>query len=50
LCQPNEIIRQQQHSELVTIVIFSAFVPTLATQQLFQPRQVDIEEEDALGA
>jgi hypothetical protein len=34
----------------VTVVILSAFVPTLVAQQLFQPRVVDQEEEEALGA
>jgi Kef-type K+ transport system membrane component KefB len=43
-------IGQQQYSELVTVVILSAFVPTLAAQQLFQPKTVDVEEEEALGA
>ena len=31
------LISQQQYSELVTVVILSAFVPTLIAQQLFQP-------------
>jgi Kef-type K+ transport system membrane component KefB len=44
------LISQQQYSELVTVVILSAFVPTLVAQQLFQPIQVDEEEEEALGA
>jgi hypothetical protein len=35
---------------LVTVVILSAFVPTLIAQRLFQPVIVDAEEEDALGA
>ena len=43
-------ITQQQYSELVTVVILSAFVPTLVAQQLFQPSIVDEEEEEALGA
>jgi Kef-type K+ transport system membrane component KefB len=43
-------ISQQQYSELVTVVILSAFVPTLIAQQLFQPKTVDEEEEEALGA
>jgi hypothetical protein len=33
----------------VTVVILSAFVPTLIAQQLFQPALVDAEEEEALG-
>lgn len=44
------LISQQQYSELVTVVILSAFVPTLVAQQLFQPAIVDEEEEEALGA
>jgi hypothetical protein len=31
-------------------VVLSAFVPTIISQQLFQPRTVDVEEEEALGA
>ena len=33
----NKIIDQQQYSVLVTVVILSAFVPTLIAQKLFQP-------------
>jgi Kef-type K+ transport system membrane component KefB len=44
------LITQQQYSVLVTVVILSAFVPTLVAQQLFQPRVLDEEEEEALGA
>jgi Kef-type K+ transport system membrane component KefB len=43
-------ITQRQYSELVTVVLLSAFVPTLIAQQLFQPELVDVEEEEALGA
>jgi Kef-type K+ transport system membrane component KefB len=43
-------ITGQQYSELVTVVILSAFVPTFIAQQLFQPATVDQEEEEALGA
>jgi len=46
----NGYIDQTQYSELVTVVILSAFVPTLIAQQLFQPQVVDREEEEALGA
>jgi hypothetical protein len=35
---------------LVTVVILSAFVPTLIAQQFFRPNVVDVEEEEALGA
>jgi Kef-type K+ transport system membrane component KefB len=44
------LISQRQYSELVTVVILSAFVPTLVAQQLFQPSLVDQDEEEALGA
>ena len=33
----NKIIDQQQYSVLVTVVILSAFIPTLIAQKLFQP-------------
>jgi Kef-type K+ transport system membrane component KefB len=46
----NGFINQAQYSELVTVVILSAFVPTLIAQQLFLPERVDTEEEEALGA
>jgi Kef-type K+ transport system membrane component KefB len=42
-------ISQRQYSELLTVVLLSAFVPTLIAQQLFQPKVID-EEEEALGA
>jgi Kef-type K+ transport system membrane component KefB len=44
------LITQQQYSELVTVVILSAFVPTLAAQQFFRPKIIDRDEEEALGA
>jgi Kef-type K+ transport system membrane component KefB len=44
------LITQVQYSELLTVVILSAVVPTLIAQRLFQPRQFDAEEEEALGA
>jgi hypothetical protein len=43
------LISHDQYTELVTVVILSAFVPTLIAQQLFRPRTVDAEEEEALG-
>lgn len=46
----NNLIDQAQYSQLVTTVILSAFVPTLVAQRLFQPRVIDLEEEEALGA
>jgi Kef-type K+ transport system membrane component KefB len=44
------LINRSQYSVLVTVVILSAFVPTIIAQQLFQPKIVDEEEEEALGA
>jgi Kef-type K+ transport system membrane component KefB len=46
----NGFIDQEQYSQLVTVVLLSAFVPTLIAQQLFSPRVLDEEEEEALGA
>jgi len=46
----HHLIDGRQYSELVTVVILSAFVPTVVAQQLFRPAVVDREEEDALGA
>ena len=43
------LIDKTQYTELVTVVILSAFVPTLIAQQLFRPTVVDTEEEEALG-
>jgi Kef-type K+ transport system membrane component KefB len=43
-------ITRTQYTELVTVVVLSAFVPTLIAQMLFQPTLVDEEEEEALGA
>jgi Kef-type K+ transport system membrane component KefB len=44
------LINTTQYSELLTVVILSAVVPTLIAQRLFQPGQIDAEEEEALGA
>jgi len=46
----HNLISQAQYSELVSVVILSAFVPTLIAQRLFQPQIIDVEEEEALGA
>jgi Kef-type K+ transport system membrane component KefB len=46
----HHLINRTQYSELVSVVILSAFVPTIIAQQLFQPRLFDVEEEEALGA
>jgi Kef-type K+ transport system membrane component KefB len=43
------LISRSQYTELVTVVILSAFVPTLIAQQLFRPTVLDTEEEEALG-
>ena len=43
------LIDKAQYTELVTVVVLSAFVPTLIAQQLFQPAVLDTEEEEALG-
>jgi hypothetical protein len=43
------LIDKIQYTELVTVVILSAFVPTLIAQQLFRPAVLDTEEEEALG-
>ena len=45
----HHLISQTQYTELVTIVILSAFVPTLIAQQFFRPAVLDSEEEEALG-
>ena len=45
----HHLIDKTQYTELVTVVILSAFVPTVIAQQLFQPTVLDTEEEEALG-
>src|SRR5215469_11039396 len=45
----HHLINKAQYTELVTVVILSAFVPTLIAQQLFRPTVLDSEEEEALG-
>jgi len=45
----HHLINQAQYTELVTVVILSAFVPTIIAQQLFRPASVDSAEEEALG-
>src|SRR5262245_24832381 len=45
----HHLIDKTQYTELVTVVILSAFVPTLIAQQLFRPTVLDSEEEEALG-
>jgi hypothetical protein len=46
----HHLIDKAQYTELVTVVILSAFVPTLIAQQLFRPVIADTEKEEALGA
>ena len=46
----HHLINRTQYTELVTVVILSAFVPTIIAQELFQPKLLDEEEEEALGA
>jgi Kef-type K+ transport system membrane component KefB len=45
----HQLITKTQYTELVTVVLLSAFVPTLIAQQLFRPAVLDSEEEEALG-
>lgn len=47
----NNLIDQSQYTVLVTVVILSAFVPTLIAQQLFEPEPeaFDQELEDTAG-
>lgn len=47
----NHLITQAQYSQLVTVVILSAFVPTLIAQQFFRPgiRPPDGDGELAAG-
>ena len=44
------LVTRAQYSELLTVVILSAIVPTLVAQRLFQPHLIDADEEEALGA
>jgi Kef-type K+ transport system membrane component KefB len=48
----HHLINEDQYSELITVVILSAFVPTVIAQRLFRPvLTADVEEEEeALGA
>ena len=46
----NNLINETQYTELVTVIILSAFVPTLIAQQFFRPTvDVDIDEQEALS-
>jgi Kef-type K+ transport system membrane component KefB len=44
------LVTNSQYSELITVVILSAVIPTLVAQRLFKPQSVEVEEEEALGA
>lgn len=46
----HQLITNTQYSELVTVVILSAIVPTLIAQHFFAPAEADPDQEDALGA
>lgn len=48
----NDLISQAQYSQLVTVVILSAFIPTIIAQQFFRPELAPLDEElgEALGA
>ncbi len=49
----HHLINRAQYTELVTVVILSAFIPTLVAQRFFQPKVAVgsevAEEEEALG-
>src|SRR5580658_8080419 len=46
----HHLITQSQYTELVTVVILSAFVPTLIAQQFFRPElEIPTDEQEALG-
>jgi Kef-type K+ transport system membrane component KefB len=45
----HHLIDKSQYTELVTVAILSAFVPTVIAQQLFRPAVLDSDEEEALG-
>jgi len=44
------LIDERQYTELVTVVLLSAFVPTLIAQLFVRPIVVDVDAEEALGA
>lgn len=46
----HHLVTESQYTELITVVILSAFIPTLIAQKLFRPIIVDMNEEEALGA
>src|ERR1700681_4335123 len=46
----HHFINRTQYTELVSVVILSALVPTVIAQLFFKPVVVDVDEADALGA
>lgn len=46
----HHFVPRTQYTELVTVAVLSAFVPTIIAQQFFRPKVVDIDVEEALGA
>jgi Kef-type K+ transport system membrane component KefB len=46
----NDLITQRQYSVLLTVVILSAFVPTLIAQQWFEPELEGLDDELEEGA
>jgi Kef-type K+ transport system membrane component KefB len=46
----HHLINERQYTELVTVVLLSAVVPTLIAQLFVRPVVVDVDEEEALGA
>ena len=46
----HHLIDQAQYSQLVTVVILSALVPTIIAQRFFAPTAIDVEREEALSA
>jgi len=46
----HHLINETQYTELVTVIILSAFVPTLIAQQFFRPTiEISVDEQEALG-
>ena len=46
----HHLINESQYTELVTVVILSAFLPTLIAQQFFRPGiEVSSDQVEALG-
>jgi Kef-type K+ transport system membrane component KefB len=47
----HHLISENQYTELITVVILSAFIPTVIAQRFFRPViAIDVDEEEALGA